>query len=105
MSPHRGTGRWRSSGPDSRPTSARPPTSLIPGTPSAGPSLADVFLDLWGVLADSRKMTPAYRQRAAEILWSRPGGSIEGGVRPHDVAPAWAQSHPAGPAAGAPGSS
>src|SRR5437773_340678 len=38
--------------------------------------MADVFLDLWGVLTDSRKMTPAYRQRAAEILWSRHRGFV-----------------------------
>src|SRR5207245_3654745 len=38
--------------------------------------MADVFLDLWGVLADSRKMTPAYRQTAAEILLSRHGASV-----------------------------
>ncbi len=55
--------------------------------------MADVFLDLWGVLADSRKMTPAYRQRAAEILWSRHGGSIEGWLRAHDVALAWYEEH------------
>jgi len=55
--------------------------------------MADVFLDLWGVLADSRKMTPAYRQRAAEILWSRYGGSIEAWLRAHDVALAWYERH------------
>ncbi len=55
--------------------------------------MADVFLDLWGVLADSRKMTPAYRQRAAELLWSRHGGSIEGWLRAHDVALAWYEDH------------
>ncbi|TLZ55718.1 MAG: hypothetical protein E6K17_05170, partial [Methanobacteriota archaeon] len=59
--------------------------------------MADVFLDLWGVLADSRKMTPAYRQRAAEILWSRHGGSIEAWLRAHDVALAWYERHMADP--------
>lgn len=59
--------------------------------------MADVFLDLWGVLTDSRKMTPAYRQRAAEILWSRHGGSIEGWLRAHDIALAWYEGHMADP--------
>ena len=59
--------------------------------------MADVFLDLWGVLTDSRKMTPAYRQRAAEILWSRHGGSIEGWLQAHDVALAWYEGHMADP--------
>ena len=56
-------------------------------------SMADVFLDLWGVLADSRRMTPAYRQRAAELLWSLHGGSIEGWLRAHDAALAWYEAH------------
>ena len=30
-----------------------------------------MLLDLWGVLADPRKMTPAYRERAANLLASR----------------------------------
>ena len=59
--------------------------------------MADVFLDLWGVLTDSRKMTPAYRQRAAEILWSRHGGSIEGWLQAHDVALAWYEGQMADP--------
>jgi FMN phosphatase YigB (HAD superfamily) len=59
--------------------------------------MADVFLDLWGVLTDSRKMTSAYRQRAAEVLWSRHGGSIEGWLRAHDVALAWYEGHLADP--------
>ena len=59
--------------------------------------MADVFLDLWGVLADSRKMTPAYRQRAAELLWSRHGGSIEGWLRAHDAALGWYEAHMADP--------
>jgi FMN phosphatase YigB (HAD superfamily) len=59
--------------------------------------MADVFLDLWGVLTDSRKMTAAYRQRAAELLWSRHGGSIEGWLRAHDVALAWYEGHMANP--------
>jgi FMN phosphatase YigB (HAD superfamily) len=59
--------------------------------------MADIFLDLWGVLADSRKMTAAYRQRAAELLWSRHGGSIEGWLRAHDVALAWYEAHLANP--------
>ena len=59
--------------------------------------MADVLLDLWGVLTDSRKMTPAYRRRAAELLWSRHGGSIEGWLRAHDVALAWYTDHLAKP--------
>jgi len=61
--------------------------------------MADVFLDLWGVLADSRRMTPAYRQRAAEVLWSLHGGSIEGWLRAHDLALAWYERHLADPTA------
>jgi len=59
--------------------------------------MADVFVDLWGVLADSRRMTPAYRQRAAELLWSRHGGSIEAWLRAHDAAGAWYEAHMASP--------
>jgi len=55
--------------------------------------MADVFLDLWGVLTDSRRMTPAYRQKAAELLWSRHGGSIEAWLRAHDAALAWYEDH------------
>lgn len=55
--------------------------------------MADVFLDLWGVLADSRKMTPAYRQGAAELLWARHGGSIEAWLRAHAAAEAWYDAH------------
>jgi len=59
--------------------------------------MADVFLDLWGVLADSRKMTPAYRQKAAEILWSRQGGSIAAWLRAHEAAEAWYEAHMSDP--------
>ena len=59
--------------------------------------MADVFIDLWGVLTDSRRMTPAYRQSAAELLWSRHGGSIEGWSRAHDVALSWYEDHMARP--------
>ncbi len=59
--------------------------------------MADVFLDLWGVLTDSRRMTTAYRQRMAEILWSRHGGSIEVWLRAHDGAYAWYEAHMARP--------
>src|SRR2546426_2505482 len=63
----------------------------------SGSPMADVFVDLWGVLADSRRMTPAYRQRAAELLWSRHGGSIEAWLRAHDAAGAWYEAHMASP--------
>lgn len=55
--------------------------------------MAHVFLDLWGVLADSRKMTAAYRQRAAELLSARHGGSIETWLRAHAAAEAWYEAH------------
>src|SRR2546422_582635 len=63
----------------------------------SGSPMGDVFVDLWGVLADSRRMTPAYRQRAAELLWSRHGGSIEAWLRAHDAAGAWYEAHMASP--------
>jgi FMN phosphatase YigB (HAD superfamily) len=59
--------------------------------------MADVFVDLWGVLADSRKMTPAYRQWIAEVLRSRHGGSMEAWLRAHDAAEAWYEAHMANP--------
>ncbi|TLZ61567.1 MAG: HAD family hydrolase [Methanobacteriota archaeon] len=59
--------------------------------------MADVFLDLWGVLTDSRKMTPAYRERAADFLRTRHGGPIEAWLRAHDVAAAWYEQHMARP--------
>jgi len=48
-----------------------------------------VFLDLWGVLTDSRKMVAAYRRGVAQILSSRHGGSEDAWMRAHDVAGAW----------------
>ena len=48
-----------------------------------------VFLDLWGVLTDSRKMVPAYRRRVAQILSTRHGGSEDAWMRAHDVAGGW----------------
>ena len=48
-----------------------------------------VFLDLWGVLTDSRKMVPAYRRRVAQVLSTRHGGSEDAWMRAHDVAGAW----------------
>lgn len=53
----------------------------------------DVLLDLWGVLADSRKMEPAYRRRIAELLSRRHGGSAGDWMRAHDVAAAWYSDH------------
>ena len=55
--------------------------------------MADVFLDLWGVLTDSAAMEAAYRQRQSEILRSRYGGSLEAWLRAHDVAYAWYSEH------------
>ena len=40
--------------------------------------MAVVFLDLYGVLADSRVMDRAYNERMAAILRSRFGGSLDG---------------------------
>jgi len=51
--------------------------------------MADVLLDLWGVLTDSHKMTPAYRRRMAEILRARHGGTIDKWLEAHDAAYAW----------------
>jgi len=48
-----------------------------------------VFLDLWGVLTDSRKMVLAYRRRVAQLLSTRHGGSEDAWMRAHDVAGAW----------------
>src|SRR3970040_474858 len=59
--------------------------------------MADVFLDLWGVLTDSRKMKPAYRQRAADLLSTRHGGSIETWLQAHDIAASWYEEHMARP--------
>jgi FMN phosphatase YigB (HAD superfamily) len=59
--------------------------------------MVDVFVDLWGVLADSRKMTPAYRQWIAEVLRSLHGGSMEAWLRAHDAAEAWYEAHLANP--------
>jgi HAD superfamily hydrolase (TIGR01509 family) len=55
--------------------------------------MADVFLDLWGVLTDSRTMEAAYRQRLAEILSARHGGTVEAWLRAHDVSYAWYSAH------------
>ncbi len=55
--------------------------------------MADVFLDLWGVLTDSRKMKPAYRNRIAEILHVRHRGSVNEWLRAHDAAYAWYTDH------------
>src|SRR3989304_2294736 len=55
--------------------------------------MADVFLDLWGVLPDSAAMEAADRQRQSETLRSRSGGSLEAWLRAHDVAYAWYSEH------------
>lgn len=55
--------------------------------------MADVFLDLWGVLTDSGKMSPAYRQKMADWLASRHGGSVEAWLRAHDAANEWYGKH------------
>ncbi len=55
--------------------------------------MADVFLDLWGVLTDSAKMEAAYRQRQSEILHARHGGTLGAWLRAHDVAYAWYTEH------------
>lgn len=55
--------------------------------------MADVFLDLWGVLTDSRKMKPAYRTRIADILHARYGGPVNAWLRAHDAAHAWYSEH------------
>ncbi len=55
--------------------------------------MADVFLDLWGVLTDSKKMEAAYRERLAILLSARHGGSVDAWLRAHDVAYAWYSAH------------
>ncbi len=45
-----------------------------------------VFLDLWGVLLDSRKMVPGFRESLASILQSRFGGTREAWRDAHDRA-------------------
>jgi len=59
--------------------------------------MADVFLDLWGVLVDSRKMGPAYRWWAAESLSSRYGASVDAWLRAHEAGEAWYEAHLAKP--------
>src|SRR3970040_1519256 len=59
--------------------------------------MAAGFLALWGVLTDSRRMKPAYRQRASELLCTRHGGLIETWLRAHDVAASWYEEHMARP--------
>jgi len=68
-------------------------TALTPCGAFGTGSMADVFLDLWGVLTDSPKMEAAYRQRQSEILQARYGGTIEAWLRAHDVAYAWYTEH------------
>jgi len=53
----------------------------------------DVLLDLWGVLLDSARMTPAYRARIASLLAARYGGDPETWIRAHDLASAWYAEH------------
>ena len=53
----------------------------------------DVLLDLWGVLLDSGRMTPAYRARIAILLAARHGGSPETWARAHDLASGWYAAH------------
>ena len=50
--------------------------------------MADVFIDLWGVLTDSRKGPDAYRQRLGELLRARLGGDLETWTAAHDAAQA-----------------
>lgn len=74
---------------------AAPPRPDILNRPHGlGPArMADVFLDLWGVLTESPRMEAGYRQRLAEILRSRHGGSIDVWLRAHDVSYAWYKEH------------
>ncbi len=55
--------------------------------------MADVFLDLWGVLTSSPAMEAAYRQRLAEVLSARHGGTLDAWLRAHDVAYEWYKDH------------
>ncbi len=50
-------------------------------------------MDLWGVLLDSARMTPAYRARIASLLAARYGGDPETWIRAHDLASAWYAEH------------
>lgn len=50
-----------------------------------------VFLDLYGVLADSRVMVLRYRQRQAEILQRQFGGSLDAWLTVHDEGWTWYQ--------------
>ena len=59
--------------------------------------MADVFLDLWGVLVDSRKMSNAYRRWIAESLSARHGAPVDVWVRAHDAAEVWYETHLAKP--------
>jgi len=59
--------------------------------------MADVFLDLWGVLVDSRKMSNAYRWWAAASLSSRYGGSVDAWLRAHEAGETWYEAHLAKP--------
>lgn len=59
--------------------------------------MADVLLDLWGVLTDSRKMSPAFRRKIADLLASRHGGSVDAWLRAHDAANEWYSQHMAKP--------
>ena len=52
-----------------------------------------MLLDLWGVLTDSRKMTPAYRERVAELLASRLERPVDAWRRALAEVEEWYASH------------
>ena len=54
--------------------------------------MAVIFLDLYGVLADSRKMESLYNERMAAILHRRHGGSLETWRRLQDESYVWYQA-------------
>ncbi|MGQ0796744.1 MAG: HAD family hydrolase, partial [Methanobacteriota archaeon] len=47
-----------------------------------------VFLDLWGVVLDSERMTRGYRERLADLLRAQLGGTREAWLAAHDRAAA-----------------
>src|SRR3989304_2973105 len=54
--------------------------------------MAVIFLDLYGVLADSGKMESLYNERMAAILHRRHGGSLETWRRLQDESYVWYQA-------------
>src|SRR3990172_6953956 len=64
---------------------------LLAAVPMRGPPMAAIFLDLYGVLADSMRMNAEYNRRMSEICVRRFGGTFERWRAIQEASFAWYQ--------------